>query len=155
MIAPLSMRRTTWGLRLATILLCGVSGCARTADVQGTVTHRGRPVIAGSVFFVGADNAARAGVIEPDGTYAIDGVPPGPVKVAIVSQDPAKGRSIQVGDKVLHRTGRGKRKGNAARKPLAPAKGWFPLPAEVGDPERSGLTFLVSPGRATLPIELK
>lgn len=151
----LNTRPSVCGLVLTAAMLTGASGCARKADVQGTVTHRGRPVIAGSVIFVSADNTALAAVIEPDGTYAVDGIPPGPVKVAVVSQDPARGRSVQAGDKLLHRTGRGKRKGNAMRKLPAPTKGWFPLPAEVGDPEKSGLLFVVAPGRATLPIELK
>ena len=139
----------------AAVLLAGVSGCARTVDVEGTVTYRGRPVISGSVIFVAADRTAHAGIIEPDGTYFVEGLPPGLVKIAVVSQDPAKGRTVQAGDKILHRTGRGKRKTQAAAsKPPPPAKGWFPLPFQLADAETSGLTRHVSVGHASFPIEL-
>ena len=86
--------------------------------MQGTVTYKGRPIIAGSVIFLAADHTAHAAVIEPDGTYAVEAMPPGPVKVAVISHDPTKGRSVQVGDKVIRRTGRGRRKNDrsAARK---------------------------------------
>ena len=140
---------------LAAVLLAGLSGCARTVDVDGTVTYRGKPVISGSVIFVGPDHATHTGIIEPDGTYCVEGVPPGPVKVAVVSHDPAKGRTVQAGDKILHRTGRGKRQSRgAANRPPGPAKGWFPLPPQLADAETSGLAWLVPTGHGTFPIEL-
>lgn len=148
------MTRQT-GLLVAAALLFGLSGCARTVDVEGVVTYRGKPIISGSVIFIAADRTTHSGIIEPDGTYYVEGLPPGPVKIAVVSQDPAKGRTVQVGDKILHRTGRGKRKiKGAANKPPPPAKGWFPLPAQLADADTSGLTWHVPAGPATFPIEL-
>lgn len=71
--------------------LAGVTGCGRgTADVSGQVTHRGKVVVCGSVTLVGPDGMTRSGRINPDGTYAVSGVGAGTVRVAVMSDDPAR-----------------------------------------------------------------
>ena len=80
----------TW---LLPVLLAGVCGCDRGATVTGKVRDQGRPVTYGSVTFLSADKTAHFGVIEPDGSYAVEGVPRGTAKIAVISHDPSKGRS--------------------------------------------------------------
>src|SRR5438046_4965070 len=84
---------------LPLILLTTLSGCGgETATLSGKVTYRGRPVTSGSIIVVHEDGTARVGVIEPDGTYAVEGVKRGRVKIGVFSPDPAHARSILTPD---------------------------------------------------------
>jgi hypothetical protein len=129
-------------------LLVSACGCGGTATVSGKVTYRGRPVTAGSVIFVSADQVSRFGVIQPDGSYTVDGVHPGEVKVAVISRDPAKTRSVLQGGKPA-RPG----KKNAPAPPTA--GGWFPIPRQFEDPETAGLACTLGAGQITHDIDLK
>jgi hypothetical protein len=137
------------GWLLLPILLAGVCGCGRTAKVSGKVTYQGRPVAYGSVIFLSADKTARSGVIEPDGSYTIEGTRPGSVSIAVISRDPSKGRSVVQGRK---RVGLGK-KGVSSQDTAI--EGWFPLPRKFEAPETSGLSCTIASGRVTHDIDLK
>ena len=52
----------------AAVLLAAVAGCGNSTTVTGKVTYGGRTVTHGSVILVGADKAAHAAVIGPDGS---------------------------------------------------------------------------------------
>jgi hypothetical protein len=139
-------RPSYWSLLFA-VLIAGVGGCGKTARVTGKVSYQGRAVVYGSVVFLGADKKARSGVIGPDGSYAVEGVPPGEVKISVLSRDPSKGRSAA----------RGQKPARPGEKPSATpeaVKGWFPLPPKYESPDGSGLSYTVSPGGVTYDIEL-
>ncbi len=143
-----------WGTRallwvVLPLLPAGAAGCGSRATVAGKVTYQGRPVVYGSVIVLSADKTARSGVIEPDGSYTVEGVAPGEVKIAVLSHDPAKGRSVLRGERASHL----RRLGPAAAK--AAAKGWFPLPHKFEDPETSGYGCTVGTGRVRYDIELR
>jgi len=140
--------RRSGGLLLA-ILLGGVFGCGKTATVSGKVSYQGRPVTHGSVTLLSADRTARSGVIAPDGSYAVERVPTGTVKIAVISRDPAKGRSAVPGQKLA----RADKKGTAPQD--AAARGWFPLPQKFESVETSGLDCTVDSGRVSHDLELK
>jgi hypothetical protein len=133
------MRLVGW--LLFSVLIAGVCGCGRTATVTGNVTYQGRAVVYGSAVFLSADNKAHAGVIGPDGSYTVEGVPPGDVKITVLSRDPSKGRMA----------GRARKPAppgtNPPAAPETTVQGWFPLPAKFEDPETSGLTCTVVSGR--------
>lgn len=81
-------RAALWAVTAA---LLGATGCGNaTADVAGRVTHRGKTVVCGSVTLVGPDGMTKSGRINPDGTYSVLGVGAGTVRVAVVSDDPAR-----------------------------------------------------------------
>ncbi len=120
-----------WILAGLALCACGCGG----ATVSGKVTYQGRPVTSGSVIILGADRQARSGVIEADGSYAVEGVTPGEVKIGVVSHDPAKGR-------------------HQGKKPPPPRGTWFPLPPRYEDPETSGLGCTVGGGQVRHDIEL-
>src|SRR5438045_892164 len=84
---------------LCASLLVSACGCGGTATVSGKVSYQGRPVTYGSVIFLGDDNKARSGVIEPDGSYTVEKVFPGEALVGVISHDPSKGRSTLRGGK--------------------------------------------------------
>ena len=133
------------GAMLLPILLAVAGGCNRTATVTGKVTYQGRPVTYGSVIFQSADKTARAGVIAADGSYRVESVLPGKATIALISRNPAKGRSVV-------RVGKPAPTGAS---PSAPATGWFPLPARFESPASSGLSCEVAPGPSSHDIELK
>jgi len=142
-----TMRRS--GAVLLPILLAVAGGCSKTATVTGKVTYQGRPVTYGSVIFLNADNTARSGVIAADGSYRVENVLPGTVKIAVISHDPAKGRSVVRGRKS---TPTAKTTGAS---PSVPAGGWFPLPPRFESPTSSGLGCDVSAGPSGHDIEMK
>src|SRR5205085_1349801 len=103
------------------LLLVALGGCgSSTATLTGKVSYQGHPVTSGAVTALCDDGTAREGVIRPDGTYAIEGIKPGPVKLAVRSPNPARSRSI------LTASARPRRGRTAAANTDAP--GWFPLP---------------------------
>jgi hypothetical protein len=139
--------RSCAGWMLMTLLLVAC-GCHNTATVTGNVRYRGRAVTYGSVIFLNADKTARSGVIAPDGSYAVENVPPGNVRIGVISHDPAKGRSIVRGQK----PGLPGQQGTSTQEPAV--KTWFPLPANYENPERSGLVCTVSAGQINHDIDL-
>ena len=123
-------------------MLAGVCGCGNTAKVTGKVTYQGRPVGYGSVIFLSADKTARSGVIEPDGSYTVEGVPPGTVKIGVISRDPSRGRSRV-------------RRDVADASPPRQDRGWFPLPPKFEARRLRGLACAVGSGRVSHDIDLK
>src|SRR4051794_25666415 len=83
------MHRRTW---LSLALLAALAGCGPPgkADVSGKVTHQGKPVICGVVTIRGSDNIDMPGTIQTDGSYTVQGVTSGVVKIAVVSPNPAE-----------------------------------------------------------------
>jgi hypothetical protein len=139
-----------WRLFIPAVLIVVISGCGSgTVNMRGKVTYQGRPVLSGCVTVLNADGTASSGVIQPDGTYSVEGVKRGRVKVGVVCPDPQHARSIlnpkagQIQGKNTH----------AQTKPGT--GGWYPLPRDLGDPEKSGLECDVSSSRVTFDIETK
>src|SRR5262245_48665591 len=80
-------------LRLMIVLplLALAGGCSpAVCDVSGKVTYLGKPVVCGTVIFVGPDGMTKAANISQDGTYRVKGVGVGHARVGVVSQDPAR-----------------------------------------------------------------
>jgi hypothetical protein len=145
---PRIQRKTRWiGWVLFSISLAGAGGCGKTATVTGKVSYQGRPVTYGSLIFLSADRTARSGVIERDGSYRIEGVPPGTAKIGVISRDPSKGRSVV----------RNQKRADAGNKEAEKTalKEWFPLPSKFEDPAASGLSFTVDSRRVSHDIDLK
>jgi hypothetical protein len=112
-----------------------VCGCGGKATVSGKVSYQGRTVTYGSVLILGSDKKTRFGVIQPDGSYTVEGVTPGAVKIGVISRDPAKPAS--------------KVPASARATPT-----WFPLPPKFEDPATSGIVGTVGSGRVKHDIEL-
>jgi hypothetical protein len=121
------LRVRAWALAA----LGGLSGCGRaTGSVTGRVLFRGRPLPGGRIIFVIGPGRRLSAEINKDGTYALTGLPPGALRVAL---DPT---SVP-----LSGQGQGKREGQ-------------PLPARYRDPDRSGLRAAIRPGRQQLDFNL-
>jgi hypothetical protein len=136
----------TW---LLPVLLAGVCGCDRGATVAGKVRYQGRPVIYGSITFLSADKTAHSGVIEPDGSYTVEGVPRGTAKIAVISHDPSKGRST------IRAREAGPPEQGKTNPPTTADNAWFPLPPSLENAKDSGLECTVDSSRVALDIDLK
>jgi len=141
---------TALGLVSIAILSASVCGCGKnTAAISGKISYKGRAVTYGSVTFVSADKTARSGVISPDGAYSIDEVPPGNAVIAVISRNPALGRTIVKRDK----SAQGGQKETTDRE--SSEKNWFPLPTKYESVKTSGLECTVPPRSYKLDIDLK
>ncbi len=143
-----SGQRILYRVGLLLIVLAVAGGCRRTATVSGKVRYRDRPICYGSVIFVSSSKNAHCGVIEPDGSYRVEDVLPGSVRIAVISPDPAKGRFAGPRPK-------GPPSPGGAPAQAEAAASWFPLPAAYEKVETSGLTATLGPGRVTHDIDLK
>jgi hypothetical protein len=140
--------------------LLAVGGCGpSTGTVTGKVTHKGKPVVWGTITMIASDNIPYSGSLNPDGTYSIVGVRGGPVKIGVMSPNPdgATRGSTPVGG----RPGAGAA-GDLGGKAAAPAQpavalpapgAWFALPDKYADPLQSGLTGTVQ-GDTVLNVDL-
>jgi hypothetical protein len=151
---------TGLGLFLALV----TTGCDSKTSVNGNVTHKGKPVVWGTVILVDSTGEFHQGDIDINGKYSIDNVPTGTAKIGVTSPNPSDtqrkgaGRGASKGgiglddprEKFLKSQGSEK---NADR-PLPPAGSWFALPTTAADPQTSGITGKVEKGKP-LDIEVK
>lgn len=119
---------------------CGPS----TADVNGAVVYKGKPLPAGTVIFFGEDGRVQRASLSSKGIFTMAGAPTGKVKVA-----------IQVPPPVPQQKGNGK--GGNEEKESKPSDyvNPIPIPPMYGDPSTSKLEFTIEAGNQDLAISLK
>jgi hypothetical protein len=125
-----------------------------------TYKPKNKPVVFGTVMVMGSDGRPYYGEIKKDGSYTIENVPSGTVKVTVNSPDPRAntGPTRQEPGAMP-----GKPTAGAAAAPGGPTppsvpddivKAWFPIPDKYGDVTSSGLKTDVKRGDSTFNIEL-
>ncbi len=115
---------------LATLLLVGCGIDPKAGVLSGKVTAKGAPVTGGEVYVVGgigSNEYAATAVIQPDGSYWMDRVPVGSVRVAVTPPLGANPGEV------------------------VPGPG---IPPKFRDPNTSGLGLEVAPGPQTFDIRL-
>jgi hypothetical protein len=138
---------------MALLMLVAVGCAAGRGDVSGKVTFRGKALVSGTVQLQAADKTLKQANIENDGSYSILGVPLGEAHLAVSSTNPQgpESQPLARGE----RGERGDRQPTTPPKAAAPAAGWFPIPSDYGDINKSRLTYTVKKGPNTYDIELK
>jgi hypothetical protein len=135
-------------LACAAALAC--AGCGGTGTVSGKVTHNNKPVVFGTVLIVGNDGLPKMGPILEDGTYVVEDVRAGQVRVAVNSPDPTTPLFNKDDAK------KGRPRPPEEEKRLADLKTkWFPLPLKYGDLTTSDMTLEVHRGSNAHDIDLK
>jgi hypothetical protein len=124
--------------------LC-VSGCGSGAKVSGTVKYQGKPITSGFIVFMDAQGkVSQPASIQPDGSYTATDVPLGSVKVTIDNPPPpGYGQKLPPSDNPEEKAAQ------------AAAATYVPIPIKYKDPQKSGKTFEVKPGRNTCDLELE
>lgn len=146
----------TWLRGLATALFCaallpllGCGGGGGTGTVSGKVTYRDKPLPGGYITFVPEKGSSVArGDIEKDGSYRVEKVPVGPVKIAVQALEPPKYAAGNMSPAEVAKMGK------KAFQRAAPAPR-MKLPENFTDPEESGLTYTVKKGMQEYNIPLK
>jgi hypothetical protein len=145
----------SFGCLAAALLLTGCGGGRPgTAAVSGTVTVKGRPVTAGTVLFVAADDSESASAeLSPEGTYTMPAAPVGEVKVAVQTAAFRYRPVVAPGA----RPPRGVSASIPQYQPVDNHVGtvYVPVPARYELPSTSGLTLTVKEGPQTLDIALQ
>jgi hypothetical protein len=130
----------------AFLLALMVSGCGPSrSDVSGKITHQQKSLAVGSIVIAGGDGSVKSAQINPDGTFLVKDIVVGTITATVTSPDPAEKKFVM-------------RKKDAEVPPEKEAKSdprWFPIPADYGDFEKSGLTFQLKRGPNTWDIDLK
>jgi hypothetical protein len=132
---------------MALLMLIAVGCAASRGDVSGKVTYKGKALVFGTVQLQAADKTLKQANIESDGSYTIPGVPLGEARVAVVSTNP------QSSD--FQPLVRGDRQPTMPPKASPSVAGWFPIPSDYGDINKSRLTYTVKKGPNTYDIDLK
>jgi hypothetical protein len=118
--------------------LAFLAGCGpSTGHLAGAVTFAGQPVTQGQVTVYGPDGEVLTVTISPDGTYRVENVPAGQVRIVVLPPPPADPEGNEI---VKVRA----KEGKAA--PIAPRAVKTPIPARYEDPGTSGLATTVKGG---------
>ena len=132
------------------LLFCTISGCGGPAvgQISGTVTFNGELVTSGDVLVVDKNGEAKGCAIREDGSYMLDQVPVGPIKIGVKSREPGPPAGLKTPKAPA---------GVKSPVPPSPAAAKDPcvkIPANYGDPGKSGLTYTVVRGAQTFDIIL-
>jgi hypothetical protein len=139
------------------LLVLVASGCGDVprSKIHGTIKYQGKPLTNATVTFFSSDNMTHMAILNPDGTYTVDRVPRGKVKVCIQSDVPrpaSKGNPKPKGfGEVPAETKDGKRD----PVPEEAKATWPILPPNYNDPDKSGLSFELKEADQEWSVELK
>jgi hypothetical protein len=95
-----------------------------------------------------SDGITRSANIGPDGSYRLDNLPTGEVKLAVVSPEPPEAAANE-------RRGERNAPAEVAPVPAFDRSKWIKIPKEYGDPRLSGLATAVSAGDSTFNLQLR
>jgi hypothetical protein len=156
----------------ALVLLAGCGG-VKTANVNGKVTFKNQPVTGGTIVFRSADDPKinpASGVINPDGTFSVDKVPVGKVKVTIDNRNlkndgappttrggPDLKRTMQPPPDMPEEAKKkmAERPGQQIGGTEKPVGTYMPIPDSYADVEKSGLSYDIHSGNNEITVELK
>ena len=166
-MCPLSFNHllTRAVILMAASLLAGGCGTS-TGTVTGKVRYNGKPLSHGSVSFLPeSGKGAFVARIKEDGSYTIEKVPAGKVKIVVnagassrgdpreaMMQQAMKSNGIELSEearKSMPSTFKDAAKGPQPSRPI------ISIPKRYSDPEKSGLELTVTGGPQTHDIELK
>jgi hypothetical protein len=160
------------GLGLLSALLFGLAGCGSSGTVSGKVLYKGNPLPAGTrvTFLHEKTDRPFTEQVNDDGTYTIEKVPPGKVKIGVVpphaptlgAPNVPGGGGPQAGKKDAPIIGPG-----GAKDVIQPPSGFgkvfegkgsdkpsVEIPDQYKDPRQSGLTLEVTGGKQKHDIEI-
>jgi len=137
---------------LVLLVALGLSGCGASGTVSGKVSYNGKNLKGGTVTFISSQGKASASTnINEDGTYTIDNVPAGDVKVCVDTSmlNPA-GKSTH-----HYSAPPGQKPPEGLEDSTDTSKRYVEIPKDYAFQEKTTLTLTVKGGKQTHDIELK
>ena len=143
----------------ATAAVVAAGGCGAEVPrgrIHGTITHQGK-AFPGTVIFLAKDNKTHTAELKADGSFAVDGVALGPIKVSI--QQPAPRYAVKGEFDVPGRNTKGvtdeKAGKSAAQYDPQPMPSGPRIPAQYADSNNSGLGFELTSADQAWSVDLK
>jgi hypothetical protein len=130
---------------LLPLLATGCGGQGK-GTVSGKVTYQGKPLPSGFVTFVPEQGAALHSEIQSDGSYRMNNVPLGAVKISVEpksAQDTLKSSAMPRNPK------------DFSKAKTAMTESDAKIPSRYADPNKSQLTYTVTKGSQQHDIDLK
>jgi hypothetical protein len=137
------------------------AGCSGRGSISGKVYFKDQPLGGGTVVFTSADGqGSKVADIQPDGSYTIDAMPAGPVKIAVETESVRPARSgagappglpMPPPDKIP--AGVDAKTVYSASRPV-PRK-YTAIPRDYADIAKSGLEYAVIQGPQQHDIRMK
>lgn len=152
------MRRLCVAAVAVLALLAAGCGERPRSRVHGVVKYEGKPLAGGMLIFLTADNMTTVADIQPDGTYAVDGVARGSVKVSVQVPPPRPTPRPQPGaggppKDVAADDDKARRRGGEEATP--PPTVGVQLAPKYADPVQSGLAFDLTEADFEYNVDLK
>jgi hypothetical protein len=137
---------------LFVVILCTV-GCGKSrGTLSGTVKLGDKSVASGSVVVVAEDGIETTqGTISPDGTYKVENVPFGQVKISVHSPDPGASPLAKITEQAKKKL---ESKGWKAPEQVDNSK-WFAIPENYNGAETSGITVKMDQSNKKFDIVMK
>jgi hypothetical protein len=125
------------GLLCLTVIGCGPG----RGDLSGKITYQGKSLRSGSISVLDSEGVPKSGLIQDDGSYLVQDIGAGPIKIAVISPDPGQSQP------------------RPRKKDVPPPKvdrtGWFAIPEKYSDFDKSELSFDLRSGPNAWNIDLK
>lgn len=150
------MRLILLAATAAAVLLAGCGRDVPRGRVHGKVTLNGKPLTGATVVFVAHDGKTHVLNLGPDGSYAVEGVALGPVKVAVQADAPkvaSKGEFDVPSSAAKGVTD--EKAGKAAAPPPEPKAAPPRVSPQYANAEKSGLTFELKGADQEWSVDLK
>lgn len=127
--------------------MIAIAGCGDLArgKVHGSIKFKGEPLKNSTVMFMTRDNQIYRAETKEDGSYEVEGVPLGPVKVCVQQALPSvtPRPDATPGQTAAAKAAMGEKRDQKWQPPpsATPEQGEGRLPTKYGDPNQSGLSF--------------
>lgn len=148
-----SVLRRGW---LVLLLVLPVGCSSSKGTISGKITYQGKPLAAGTITLVPEKGGGGFSGPIRNGEYKVEGVPPGPVKIAVSTSSTPKSAigKMQPPPEVMKSAIRDRpaEQADDSAKPSASAA--VPIPRKFQDPETSGLTYTVQSGNQVHDIDI-
>jgi hypothetical protein len=148
------------GISLFLSLAVLATGCGGSGTVSGKVYYNNQPLPGGTVVFWNADGkGTKKSEIQPDGSYKIEDMPSGQVKIAVVTdylkpsggrgspgQAPGQGKAPKMPMPPPDKLPEGADMGNVYKNARPPGEKYVPIPPDYEDTAKTTLEYTVTKG---------
>jgi hypothetical protein len=150
--SPLTAWAAPWFCLVVALTL---TGCGANGSVSGKVSYKGEPVGGGTVLFVPQGQQSLSARINADGTYSIEKIAAGPVKISVETKTAQQVKGPPRGMPTPPPGAIPKDAPSIYNQPSQPQGKYVPIPENYADPDKSELTYTVIGGSQTHNIDLK